>query len=269
MASFQSSHASIITPAVTNLPPPPFPSTHPSSSPRDLTTTLFSPSSLLSSPYLDPIYQLINAAFAGSHTVGSAEHLPKDLIRLANPQQLVEEVGEDGFTIVVFASSACDKGEPEKRPIATASAKPWKEDAGECTVGSEVSRLFKRKPRSTPSNNLPNIPQWEILIMVVDLAYRNRGLATTLIDTVVQEIKRRVFPRPLPATPTAARVEQERGGEKAQQDQRIILMLTTMKEKSEGYYQKRGFVTTQERKFAKGQVGSRDGFCVVEMERVC
>jgi GNAT superfamily N-acetyltransferase len=267
MASFTaapSSYASIITPTVTNLPPPPFPSTHPSSSLGDLTTTLFSPSSLLSSPYLDPIYHLINAAFAGSHTVGSVEHLPRDLIRLGNPQQLVEEVGGDGFTIVVFASNAYTKGEPEKRPIATASAKPWKENAGERAVGSETNRLFKRKTRSTPSvstsNNLSNnVPQWEILIMVVDLAHRNRGLATTLIDTVVQEIKRRVFPCPSPA-PTS--------GEKQEQDQKIVLMLTTMKEKSEGYYQKRGFVTTQERRFAKGEVGSRDGFCVVEMERV-
>ena len=273
------SSASIPTPTLINLPPSPLQSSHPSSSLEGLTTTLFSPSTLLSSPYLDPISHLINAAFAGSHTVGSVEHLPKDVIRLDTPQQLVEEVGGEGFTIVVFAHDANAEGGPAKRPIATASAKPWKEDEGECGVGSETVRLFKRKTRSTSSATTPNdsannAPQWEILIMVVDLAYRKRGLATTLMDTVVQEIKRRVFPSPNLFSPTAggkkeqAHKHKQKQKQEQEQDRKIVLLLTTLKEKREGYYQKRGFITTEERSFAKGEVGSRDGFCVVEMEKV-
>lgn len=263
MAASTTAPPSSTSPTVTNSSST-VPLTHHSPSLEALTTTLFSPSTLLSSPYLVALTDLINVAFAGSYTIGSVEHLPKDIIRLSTPQQLVEEVGGDGFTVVVFASDASAEGGLEKRPVATASAKPWKEDAGDGAVGSETVRLFKRKPRFTtsttsPSDSRNNIPKWEILIMAVDLAHSNRGIATTLIHTVVQEIKRRAFPASPPSSVPSIGQDQ---------DQKIILMLTTMKENNEVYYQKRGFITTRERTFAKGMVGSRDGFSVVEMERV-
>ena len=225
--------------------------------PEGLTTTLYSPTALLASPHLPQIAHLVNAAFAGSHIVGSLEHLPKDIIRLDAPEQLGDEVGPEGFTIVLFAHAG-----GWGTPIATASAKPWKANAGDGGVGSETVRLFKRKSAAaalstttnTSSNERDSLPKWEILIMAVDPAHRKRGLATYLINAVIQEIKYRVYT----LLPSINNPRQEK----------IVLLLTTMKEMNETYYVTKGFVTTSERRFEKGAVGSREGFSVVEMEGV-
>ncbi len=95
--------------------------------------------------------------------------------------------------------------------------------------------------------------------MAVDLAHRSRGIATTLIHAVVREIKYKI----LTSAPSSNENENEN-----EQEQKVLLMLTTMKEKNEAYYLRRGFRTTSERVFKKGEMGSRDGFCVVEMEGV-
>ena len=63
---------------------------------------------------------------------------------------------------------------------------------------------------------------------------------------------------------------EEANGEKkkAKEKGEILLMLSSLQELNESYYQKRGWSTTNIRRFPKGTMGSQDGFGVVEMMKV-
>ncbi|KAL8960056.1 MAG: hypothetical protein Q9193_003179 [Seirophora villosa] len=232
------------------------------------TLQLYSATSLREShaDLLLPLTALINLCYSVSHT--SSPHgilLPYSYQRLSTQASFLDEVGVEGFTFIMSIQTL----EGEQVPIASASAKPFKElGHHEVMQGSELLREFKRKaaPGLDPTSRFEAIkdcdstetqealnslraditlPKWEIICNVVHPNYQKRGLAAEMYNALIEEMRRRE-PEP----------------------KRIHLVITTMKELREAYYQKRGFVTTGEKRFGKGVGGSEVGFSVVEMEQM-
>ena len=111
--------------------------------------------------------------------------------------------------------------------------------------------------------------------MVVEPGLQGRGIAGQLMDLIIQEIEHRV-----------RGAENNKGGEKGEggyghgdgdrnereggkkEKTEILLLLSTLLEINQSYYQKRGWETSNIRNFPPGTIGSRDGFGVVEMMKV-
>ena len=279
-------------------PPPSLPS-HP------LSTTTLSTTQLSNSPHLPALYTLINLAFGHAHqnyrTVLLAEH------RLHSPAQILEELGPAGFCILAFAASDTDTdsvnvnvngGKPGKL-IATASAKPYTppgtEPVKSGSTVSEINRLFKRtrgaekeeeeeeeeggKPTQQPvlaglsssseaeDGGLPllPLPTWEILAMSVDPEVQGRGIAARMLGFTIEEIRRRIGE---PGWGKDKDKEEEVEVGKGEWKGKVKILLSTMKELNEGYYQRKGWRTTAERRFEAGVGGSEAGFGVVDMVKV-
>ncbi|KAL8792475.1 MAG: hypothetical protein Q9195_004931 [Heterodermia aff. obscurata] len=240
----------------------------PSSPSYPLTTTTLSTPQLSRSPHLPALCDLINLAFDHAHRTGHRTTLLTEL-RLQDPTQLLEELGPNGFCILTFDSSDDNSTEASsEKLIATASAKPYSpssstEPAKADSLVSEVNNLFKRTPvlpQLATSALFPEedgreagegLPTWEILAMGVDPALRGRGIAARMLEATIEEIRGRI----------GGKEEEAWKGE-------IKILLSTLKELNEGYYQRKGWRTTAERRFEAGVGGSEEGFGVVDMVRV-
>lgn len=216
---------------------------------------------------LPPLTTLINLCYHVSHNSnphGTYYAYP----RLATSTSFIDELGKDGFIFILTAQTP----EDEQKLIASASAKPFKElEHHEVVQGNELLTNFKRRaappgpdpasllndPQATEPSDArgavdsltrdKDLPKWEILCNVVHPEHQRRGIAAQMYEALVKEMRSRVSP---------------------QGDRDVHLVITTMKELNEVYYQKRGFVTTGERRFEKGVAGSELGFSVVEMEKI-
>ena len=187
--------------------------------PANLTTRtqLLSPVSLNASPHLPALFKLINHCFNISHNPPGHSYLPySPTSRLEIHIQLSEEIGPDGFTIIMLAQDTstqvhgeeAEEGEEGKQEgksdtvIATASAKPYippapnnNDEAGREETASE--KLFKRQPST--DNALAAyaaLPKWEILCMVVEPTLQGRGIARQIMGLTIEEIRRRVVEEP-------------------------------------------------------------------------
>ena len=223
--------------------------------PPKRSTILLNSPELSKSPYLDPLKVLLDEVFCWCHTkaIPGKELLPASVRRLeSGPQQLVSEIGPNGFCIIMF------DGEVGRRIIATASAKPYKPTKSGVTHGSEVNMLFKRKPEEESNNkdtmdaevvgsDVENQSRWELLAFATDVKLMGQGIAGHLTEMTHAEIRKRAA---------------------AEGKTKVVLMLSTMKEVNEPYYLKRGYKTMNVRTFQPGTSGSRDGFSVAEMVKV-
>ena len=164
--------------------------------------------------------------------------------------------------------------------IATVSAKPYvptQQPKAGGNIEEKSHLLFKRPP--PPDRNGPKActeegtgdegwPKWEVLAMAVHPSLQSRGLASSLGDQVIAEIKAR-------ASLSISRIDGIQasysgnvdGEREVGKKGKVMLMLSTMKEINEARYLRMGFVATAERRFEPGTMGSRDGFSVVEMKR--
>lgn len=235
---------------------------------------LHTPTTLLASPHLPALFNLINHAFDHSHNKAGSSHLPpSEKARLQTHAQLGDEVGHDGFILIMLqkptsSSPSSPAGTSTEgflspsghRIIGTASAKPYhpSHPIASSIDSSNATHLFKRPPPPKPHPEAENTstPQWELLAMVVDPSLQGHGLATQLTNLTIDEIKSRCVsnPHPPPSTPS-----------EASPNDKLTLLLSTMKDLNENYYLKRGWTTTDTRSFPPGTMGSRDGFSVVEM----
>ena len=226
-----------------------------SSTPIRPTITLNSPE-LSTSPYLPELADLLDDVFRWAHTkkLPGKELLPASVGRLqAGPQQLVSEIGPEGFCIIMF------EGRIGGKIIATASAKPYKPTKAGTTYGSDINMLFKRAPQEDESSNrdtmdadivgsdVENQSRWELLAFATEVGLMGQGIAGRLAELTNEEIRRRAG--------------REGKG-------KVVLMLTSMRELNEAYYIKRGWTTMNVKLFAPGTGGSRDGFSVAEMVKV-
>ena len=218
--------------------------------PSQRPTILSLSAELSKSPHLDALKTLLDDVFDWAHVsaIPGKEFLPDKMGRLqSGPQQLVSEIGPDGFCIVMF------EGEIGGKVIATASAKPYKPTKAGESHGSEVNMMFKRAPGKDPMDadvvgtDIENQSRWELLAFATDITLMGQGIAGRLTDLTYAEIRRRAA---------------------AEGKGKIVLMLSTMQDLNEPYYLKRGFQTMSVRSFPPGTQGSRDGFSVAEMVRV-
>ena len=260
--------------------------------PSYTTLELHTPSTLLNSSHLPALFSLINYAFDLAHQKDGRSLLPpSDLARLKTHNQLGEEVGADGFVLIMLQqhepqdsssdSSAGFRSPGGQRIIGTASAKPYTLANPADEPGDAIHHLFKRLPDSKTSTtgHDDELPRWEILAMVVDPTLQGQGLATQLMNLRIDEIKRRcgsglrqvdsVIPHPPPLFSDLSVEAVRDANDVPVQEKRksVSLLLSTMKDLNEGYYARRGWTATATRCFPKGTMGSRDGFRVVEMFR--
>ncbi|KAL9109464.1 MAG: hypothetical protein Q9187_008160 [Circinaria calcarea] len=169
----------------------------------------------------------------------------------------------DTFTVIINQSlppdstsavhTQNDNQQKSNRAIATATARLFKGISS--TTFTPANSPFTRSMPAVPL--APNIQQWELKLMAVDPALQRQGLADILLTHVTAEIKRR-----------AAILEAERKRNGGEGEAEVRMILTTIKEIKFAYYEKRGFHWTGERKVKKGILGSRNGFTVVEMEKI-
>ena len=89
--------------------------------------------------------------------------------------------------------------------------------------------------------------KFELVAVAVDPSLQRSGLASRLCGEVETELK-----------------------EKARKDgkKRVGLMIRAGKEKTEIYWTKKGFRFVSEMKFPVGDLGSKTGFSILDMERV-
>ena len=85
------------------------------------------------------------------------------------------------------------------------------------------------------------------MAVAVDPSLQKSGLASRLCEEVELELK-----------------------EKARKDgkKRVRLMIRTGKENNERYWTRKGYRTVSEMKFPVGDLGSKTGFIILDMERV-
>ncbi|KAL6718692.1 hypothetical protein ACLMJK_002926 [Lecanora helva] len=251
----------------------------PNAAPSYTSIELHSSSTLLNSPHLPTLFALINYTFNVGHNPKGHSYIPwSDHPRLMTLEQLGEEVGPDGFILLMLEQNPPQRNQVDlqnssqaksegflspsgQRIIGTASAKPYTITKKEPEQGI-VSSFFKRPPPSTMASTTDDgTPQWEILAMVVDPALQGRGVATQLMNLTVDEIKRRCGSNlrdPGAEDSTNAKDGQEKKNE-------LLLLLSTMADINESYYAKRSWTATAKRKMPKGTLGSEEGFSVVEM----
>ena len=263
----------------------------PSSTSMKTNTSTLPPAILAQSPHLPSVVKLLNYAYDQSHMKSGL--LPPDpTTRLQSQTQLSHELEPDGFTILMFSSEISQDEDVEglmtnredgATLIATVSAKPYAlTQLNEDQLRAKTHLLFKRPPSNHNGSNASmderrdkeddGWPKWEILAMAVHPTLQGRGLASRLLEQVIAEIKSR-------ASASLPRHRHDQSGvDGANQAEnlddegkvakgKVMLMLSTMLEINEAYYLKRGFISTDVRKFGPGTMGSRCGFSAVEMMR--
>lgn len=226
-------------------------------------TTFILPSNTLSNfPELPDLFALLNRTYTHAHLHGTDHPIfPDHVGRLSRPDQLATEIGSEGFCIVAF--SATEEAKTGKL-IGTASAKPYHAEKSRHGASGEVNLMFKRP---TPVQCLRNtlavsgeglggqmgedaLPAWELLAMAVEPELQGKGISTQLLNLALDEIRKRVA--------LETKIE----------NTKVTILISTMKELNEGYYLKRGWKTTEERRFPPGTGGSPSGFTVNDMVRV-
>ncbi|MCJ1353962.1 MAG: hypothetical protein MMC33_003949 [Icmadophila ericetorum] len=220
---------------------------------RPFEVHLLSNARLTQFPLLCQVLSVINQAFTSCHVVGTKEYFPPNQPRIRSPQELVEDLGPDCFTIVVTQSmeELTDSQSLDlnrhlilRRVLGTASCRPFIRPR--VVMNVEPAPISPWVPKvALEKLDDPSVSQWELKLMAVDPSLQRQGLASKMIDLVIEEIKRRV------------------GGGKRE----VWMVFTTMKEFNEAYYSKRGCVSVSETVIEPGTRNSRDGFTILEMAK--
>lgn len=210
---------------------------------KPTTLTLFSPPQLASSPLLSSLYQVVNDAFRVGH---EQSRLVVGISRLQYEGQLHDELGNKPgtFTYVLSYTGTNDV-------VATASAKPHADELRFVKPG-EITNA--KSGKDTTWTRLVPIAEgkeaWELSTMAVDPDLQRQGLAGFLMGVTEEEVKRRF--------------KADQGGAEGKE---LLLVITTVKERKEGFYARRGFSKDYEIWYDKGHIGSEKGFHVIFMSK--
>lgn len=190
--------------------------------------------SLQISGLIPQLFNLINAAFAVSHSRDGV--IPTATLRLQSEAQLMEEFSaSDAFTFVITYTGA-------KVALGTASAKPHRGGSlKHGATGAERSIFTRMEPLKG------DVVGWELVTMAVDPLVQRQGLASMLMKMVEAEVKRRTI---------SARLEEGKP---------LVMLLSTVKEVNGAFYAKKGYVRDHEIQYGPGCMGSEHGFTVVHM----
>jgi GNAT superfamily N-acetyltransferase len=207
---------------------------------KPTTVTLYASRDLEATGLIPGMHDLINAAFAKSHS--RAEALPAQQLRLQSHQQLVQELSSPGtFTYVITYTGTNDV-------IGVASAKSYKS-----TATRQVARIEEPKSAFMRTGaSEPNTEGWELSSMAVSPSLQRQGLAGLLMGLVEAEVKRWFL---------LARAKVGR------EDIGLVMLLTTVKEINWDFYTRRGYRADYETFHGPGWLGSENGFTVVHMSK--
>ena len=214
--------------------PTPLSSEGPQVNGRSTTIKLFSPSQLVGSPLLPSLYKVILDAFwISDHPDGAALTNGN---RFSYDGQFLDELGNapGTFCYILYYSGTAEV-------IGTASAKRYIGKINEAKDGTTFVRL---------GPVAPDVEAWELSTMAVDVKLQRQGLASYLMKLVEDEMKRRFLADC--SDPSSKQLRQ---------------MITTIKEKNEPFYLRRGFAKDYEMFYEKGHMGSETGFTVIHMSR--
>lgn len=172
--------------------PPETPSAELSSLPS-FVIKVFTPSELSARPWFPGLCQAINEAFSYEvNALGLGPRLHSDI-------QLIQELGDTGFTAVAFASENASSDQflddPNAHVIGTASVKNWVHDDKwqPCTLENHTS-ILESGDAARMGHESTCDGDYEIAIVGLRPGpkYRKRGIADHLIGACQQEILRRL-----------------------------------------------------------------------------
>ncbi|KZV82353.1 hypothetical protein EXIGLDRAFT_729812 [Exidia glandulosa HHB12029] len=191
------------------------------------------------SPFLEPLYELVNAAFATTHI---PPYWPEgDLKRLHTASELVDEMDPTAITYILTQSSV---------------------DGDLRVVGSICEEVFDAQPRYDAAAGMSpfkdilyqdvapreaSVAQRMIRSLVVDPALMGKGIGGWLLEYAIAQIQ--------------AQLSREGRWTGAR------LVLSAIYEINGRYYDKRGWKTVAKRVMPPGYLGSPAGFSIVRMER--
>jgi GNAT superfamily N-acetyltransferase len=210
---------------------------------KSTTLTLFSPTQLARSPLLPSLYRIVNDAFRVGHERNNNRFGTE---RLQYEGQLHDELGNKPGT---FTYILCYSGTDEV--VATASAKPH---AAELRFKQPGEIVNLKNGKDTTWTRLAPIAEgkeaWELSTMAVNPSLQRQGLAGYLMRVMEEEVKRRF-----------------KAGSGGAEGKDLVLVITTVKERNEEFYARRGFGKDYEIWYDKGHVGSEQGFHVIFMSK--
>lgn len=213
-------------------------------------TAIYTPSELLKQPWLPNLFRMINDSYSVSHTdkikyTGTVKRLETD-------SQFFDELGEDAFTVVAFASKGPDQ---PVEMIGTASVKKWKDDGlwRPCDDDDDDDGDYNEHETNSADHSeatcCPGDYELAVVALPPDPRYRGKGIAAHLVKMCDDEIIRR---------------ERIHGGAWSSP---VRVMIRTTKENTGAYWLKQGFSAVGSRKCPKGFWGAAEEFTLWAMSK--
>ena len=192
-------------------------------------------------------------------------------MRLGSPTAFMDELGSECFTFVLTADTSAlspsnsntglKAAKEFQAPVVlgTASFRPYRHK--EYSTLDPISQAYSRK--DDPALLEPWIDNWEIKLLAVDPSIQKQGIASLMLRLVEEEIRRRWEAAVVGELATVgAKRDRSKGKER-----KLRLLLSTLKEMNAAFYERRGWVLTEDRRMGKGFQGSEIGFGSGFMEK--
>ena len=206
---------------------------------KPTTVTLYASRDLAAAGLIPGLHDLINDAFAGSHSRSGAMSAKEP--RLQSHGQLVQELSGPGMFTYVITYTGTDTA------IGVASAKRYKSISSPPAELGIQKRAFTRIGASEP-----NTLGFELSSMAVSPSLQRQGLAGFLMTLVEEEVKRRFLITRAETGPP---------------DLGLVMLLTTIKQINAEFYTRRGYSLDYETVHEAGFLGSENGFSVAHMSK--
>lgn len=199
------------------------------------------------SPFLEPLYLLVNAAFATTHVPPYFAH--GDLKRLNNSAELIEELGPTAVTYILTQSSLTLNGPADLRILASVTDEVH-ESSADAADDKNAFKAILHRP-SPPHDE--TVAQRVVRFLVVDPSLMGQGIASWLLQYMETQI--------------LAEIQKEKqAGTKHWTGVRSLL--SAIYEINGGYYDKRGWKTVASQSMPPGTLGGPAGFTIVCMEKM-
>ena len=216
---------------------------------KPTTIALLTQPQLAESRLLALLPPLMNPAFRISHTTSGV--LPAEVDRLQSKMQILQELGSDASTYILYSSSTSTAPNTVSALLATASFQPF--TGGFPADMSNNAKSFKNAPAPLPEGCIA----WELKLMAVDPQIQKRGVASTLLSIIEADVQKRA---------SAISAAKAANGESLIKETQ--LKLSTIREINEEFFLKKGFKVVGEKKHPPGTYGSKTGFTTSDLTKV-
>ncbi|KAG9004198.1 hypothetical protein FRB94_002630 [Tulasnella sp. JGI-2019a] len=216
--------------------------------------SLLTPKQLKVYPYLQPLRNLVNAAFQSNHNGPVTNYLfPTDRQRLVTDDQLGSELGPSSFTFIISSPVSNDGSGGPPRLYASASGRPYIPKEAKKDLPKDIEAMHRTK---VPID-LDKYEAWELKILVVDPTLQKQGLGSLLMKLVEAEVVKRSAQKRL----QASKIESTGGAsddivKNGLMEKKVIMLLDGVKETVDEYYLRRGWVTTEVKPMENGALGA-------------